>query len=190
MPTTARQTADQRRVAVLAAAIHEFAEKGLHGASTDDIARAAGISQPYLFRLFGTKKELYLATARATTDSLYAVFERASRGTTGDEAARAMAEAYNEVLSDRDRLQLQLKCWASCDDPDVCESVRAAWRDLVDLVEQRTGGSREEVAGFFAKGVLLTVLQGMDVFARPEPWAERLVAGCGPTDDAADAVST
>jgi len=178
MTTTTRHTAGERRTAVLAAAIHEFAEKGLHGSSTDQIARAAGISQPYLFRLFRTKKELYLATARETTESLYAVFERASRGKTGPEAAAAMGDAYNEILSDRARLQLQLKCWASCDDPEVCALVRATWRDLVDLVEQRTGGTREEVASFFAKGVLLTILQGMDVFARPEPWAERLVEGC------------
>ena len=60
--TTVRQTADERREAILEAAAREFAERGLHGASTDAIAKAAGISQPYLFRLFGTKKELYLAT--------------------------------------------------------------------------------------------------------------------------------
>ncbi len=90
MTTTTRQTADERRTAVLVTARKEFAEKGLHGASTDDIARAAGISQPYLFRLFGTKKELYLATAREANESLYAVFERASRGKTGKEAAAAM----------------------------------------------------------------------------------------------------
>lgn len=75
--TATRKTAAERRRAVLEAALREFAEKGLHGASTDVIARAAGISQPYLFRLFGTKKELYLATARETTEALYAVFERA-----------------------------------------------------------------------------------------------------------------
>jgi AcrR family transcriptional regulator len=177
-PTTTRQTAGERRAAVLVAATREFAEKGLHGASTDDIARAAGISQPYLFRLFGTKKELYLATARETTESLYGVFERASRGKSGLEALHAMGEAYNEILSDRDRLQMQLKCWASCDDPDVCELVRTAWRDLVDLVEQRSGASPEVVAGFFAKGALLTVLQGMDVFSRPEQWSAHLVEGC------------
>ena len=73
---------------MLATARKEFAEKGLHGASTDDIARAAGISQPYLFRLFGTKKELYLATAREANESLYAVFERASRGKTGEGGRR------------------------------------------------------------------------------------------------------
>jgi AcrR family transcriptional regulator len=185
--TSTRQTADERRAAVLVAATREFAEKGLHGASTDDIARAAGISQPYLFRLFGTKKELYLAAARETTDSLYAVFERASRGKSGPDALNAMGDAYNDILGDRDRLQMQLKCWASCDDPDVCALVRRTWRDLVDLVEQRSGASREVVAGFFAKGALLAVLQGMDVFTRPEPWSDHLVEGCrtNPTWDEA-----
>lgn len=178
MSTTTRQTADERRVTVLAAALREFAEKGLHGASTDDIARAAGISQPYLFRLFGTKKELYLATARENTETLYAHFERASRGRTGLEALDAMGEAYNVILDDPDRLMMQLKCFASCDDPDVCEAARSAWRDLVSLVEQRSGLGREEVALFFAKGMLLTVLMGMGTFDRPEPWAEHLVEGC------------
>ena len=42
-----------------------FARGGLHGTSTEEIAEAAGISQPYLFRLFGTKKRLFVATRRA-----------------------------------------------------------------------------------------------------------------------------
>jgi AcrR family transcriptional regulator len=177
-PTTTRQTAEERREAVLVAAASEFSRRGFHGASTDVIAKAAGISQPYLFRLFGTKKELYLATAREVTETLYSVFERASRGKTGREAAMAMGEAYNEVLSDPYRLQMQLKCWSSCDDPDVRELARSMWRELVDLVEQRTGGTQAEVAGFFSKGVLLAILQGMGTFEQPEPWAERLVEGC------------
>src|SRR6478752_641064 len=60
--TTTRQTAEQRRDTVLDAAMIEFGLKGLHGASTDDIARLAGISQPYLFRLFRTKRDLFLAS--------------------------------------------------------------------------------------------------------------------------------
>ena len=158
--------------------MREFSEKGLHGASTDAIARAAGISQPYLFRLFGTKKELYLATARDANDALYTVFERASRGKSGREAAQAMGEAYNTILAEPYRLQMLLKCWSSADDPDVRELARSTWRGLVDLVEQRTGGTEAEVAGFFSKGVLLTILQGMGMFEQPEPWAERLVEGC------------
>ena len=81
--TMPRQTAAERRVAVLDAATTEFAAKGLHGASTEDIARAAGISQPYLFRLFGTKKELYLATSQRAIEHLYQVFADAAAGKRG-----------------------------------------------------------------------------------------------------------
>ena len=176
--TTPRQTADERRIAVLDAATVEFARKGLHGASTEDIARAAGISQPYLFRLFGTKKELYLATARRTVDHLYEVFAEAARGKTGMDALYAMGEAYEGVMADRDRLMLMLKCWASCDDPEICEAVRSSWRDLVDLAERASGESPEAVSTFFSKGALLTILMGMDAFTRPEPWSNRLIEGC------------
>ena len=55
--STERHTAAERRDEILDAALNEFAERGLHGTSTDRIARRAGISQPYLFRLFGRKKE-------------------------------------------------------------------------------------------------------------------------------------
>ncbi len=178
MMTTTRQTAEERRAAVLDAATTEFAVKGLHGASTEDIARRAGISQPYLFRLFGTKKELYLATSQRAIDHLYAVFADASAGKTGMDALHAMGEAYDSVMSDRDRLMLMLKCWASCDDPEICEAVRASWRNLVDLAERTSGESPEAVSAFFSKGALLTVLMGMDAFTRPEPWSNRLIEGC------------
>ena len=163
---------------MLDAATVEFARKGLHGASTEDIARAAGISQPYLFRLFRTKKELYLATSQRAIDHLYAVFADASRGKTGMEALHAMGGAYETVMADRDRLMLMLKCWASCDDPEICEAVRSSWRDLVDLAERVSGESPDAVSTFFSKGALLTILMGMDAFTRPEPWSNRLIEGC------------
>ena len=63
-PTATRMTADERREAILEAARGEFASTGFHGTSTETIAERAGISQPYLFRLFGTKKELFIASVR------------------------------------------------------------------------------------------------------------------------------
>ena len=56
-----RLSADERRVEVVEAAVKAFASSGLHGTSTEEIARLAGVSQPYLFRLFGTKRDLFLA---------------------------------------------------------------------------------------------------------------------------------
>ena len=179
MSTTApRQTADERREAVLTAAAREFARKGLHGASTDVIAREAGISQPYLFRLFGTKKELYLATTARKMEETYQAFERASRGKTGEGALKAMGEAYTGLIEDRDHLKLMLQCFAVSDDPEIREAVRRVWRDLVALVERASGEPPEVVSKFFAKGMLLNVLSAMQLFDDPTPWGDRLIAGC------------
>ena len=176
--TTTRQTADERREAVLEAASAEFSRKGLHGASTDAIAKAAGISQPYLFRLFGTKKELYLATTRLKMEETYQAFERAARGKTGEEALLAMGEAYTGLIEDRERLQLMLQCFAGCEDAEVRESVRRVWRELVELVERTSGESPEVISTFFAKGMLLNVMNAMQLFDDPTPWGDRLIAGC------------
>jgi AcrR family transcriptional regulator len=179
--TTTRQTAEERREAVLTAAASEFSRKGLHGASTDTIAKDAGISQPYLFRLFGTKKELYLATTARAMEETYQAFERASRGKGGEEALHAMGEAYGGLIENRERLQLMLQCFAGCDDPDVRESVRRVWRELVDLVERTSGEPPEVISAFFAKGMLLNVMNAMQLFDDPTPWGDRLIAGCEPS---------
>jgi len=173
-----RQTAEERRDAVIAAATGEFARKGLHGASTDSIARAAGISQPYLYRLFKTKKELYLATSARRMEETYQAFERASRGKTGAEALEAMGDVYIELIEDRDRLQLMLQCFADCDDIEVRTAVRRVWRDLVELIERVSGEPPEVVSAFFAKGMLLNVMNAMQLFEDPTDWGNRLMDGC------------
>lgn len=178
--TTSRQTADERRETVLAAAGREFSRKGLHGASTDAIAKDAGISQPYLFRLFGTKKELYLATTARALEETYQAFERAARGKSGEEALHAMGEAYAGLIENRERLQLMLQCFAGCEDAEVRESVRRVWRDLVELIERVSGEPPEVVSTFVAKGMLLNVLNAMQLFDDPTEWGDRLIAGCGP----------
>jgi AcrR family transcriptional regulator len=180
--TTTRQTAEMRREAVLEAAATEFSRKGMHGASTDAIAKAAGISQPYLFRLFGTKKELYLAATRLKMEETYQAFEQASRGKTGQEALLAMGGAYRQLIEDRERLQLMLQCFAAAEDPEIREDLRRVWRDLVELVERVDGGTPEEISTFFARGMLLNVLNAMRLFEDPTPWGDRLIAGCRPEE--------
>jgi AcrR family transcriptional regulator len=180
MSTTTRQTAEVRREAVLEAAAAEFSRKGIHGASTDAIAKAAGISQPYLFRLFGTKKELYLATTRLKMEEVYQAFERASRGKAGQEALQAMGEAYRILIEDRERLQLMLQCFAAAEDDEIREELRRVWRDLVELVERVTGASAEDVSTWFARGMLLNVIGAMRLYEEPTPWGDRLIEGCRP----------
>jgi AcrR family transcriptional regulator len=178
--SASRQTAEIRREAVLEAAAGEFSRKGIHGASADAIAKAAGISQPYLFRLFGTKKELYLATTRLKMEEVYQAFERASRGKTGQDALDAIGGAYRELIEDRERLQLMLQCFAAAEDPEIREDLRRVWRDMVELIERVGGFTPEEISTFFARGMLLNVLNAMRLFEEPTPWGDRLIEGCRP----------
>jgi AcrR family transcriptional regulator len=179
-PTGTRQSADQRREAVLEAALVEFAERGLHGASADEIARRAGISQPYLFRLFGTKKELYVSSVERCLAQTLTVFERASEGLTADEALKAMGVAYRELLADRTVLRAQLQAYAACDDPEIRKSVRRGFGEIMAHVERVSGAPPDEIARWFARGMLLNVVAAMDLQHAREPWARRLLEGCLP----------
>src|ERR1044071_2647089 len=95
-----RKSAEERRDDILEAALTECAERGLHAASTDEIARRAGISQPYVFRLFGSKKDLFKATVSRCFRQTLEVFQRAAEGKRGEEALAAMGEAYQQLLGD------------------------------------------------------------------------------------------
>jgi AcrR family transcriptional regulator len=174
-----RKTAQERREAVLDAALEEFAARGLHGASTETVARRAGISQPYVFRLFGTKKELFKAViARCFRQTLEA-FQRAAEGKRGEEALHAMGETYAEkLLPDETRLQAQMQAYAACGDPEIREVVRAGFGDLHAYVERVSGLDAAEVSRFFATGMLLNVVASMSLQQPDEPWAQRLLAGC------------
>ena len=137
---TARLSAAERRDSILEAAVVEFAEAGYEGTSTEDIARRAGISQPYLFRLFGTKKELFKATVSRCFRETLESFQRAAEGTRGEEALRAMGESYMEMLlTDRTRLRAQMQAYAACDDPEICAVVRDGYGDLVAYVQRVSG---------------------------------------------------
>src|SRR3954466_16426713 len=108
--TTVRKSQTVRREEILAAARDEFAEHGYHGGSTEGIARRAGISQPYVFRLFGTKQELFKAVVARCFRETLEDFQRAAEGKRGEEALDAMGQAYIERLQvDWTRLLLQMQ---------------------------------------------------------------------------------
>jgi AcrR family transcriptional regulator len=176
---TERKSKEERREEILDAAFHEFAERGLHGASTEDIARRAGISQPYVFRLFGTKKALFTAVVARCFRQTLEVFGRAAEGKRGVEALAAMGDAYVDELLMRDRtfLLAQMQAYAACDDDDIREVVRNGYGDLVAYVERVTGLPPENVSRFFATGMMLNVIASMGLADGEEPWAGRLIEG-------------
>src|SRR5437763_16284207 len=176
--TSQRKSAEERREAILAAALEEFATRGLSGASTEAIAAKAGISQPYVFRLFGTKKDLFTAVVNRCFRQTLELFQRAAEGKRGVEALEAMGNAYvNELLPDRTRLRAQMQAYAACEDPDICEIVRNGYGDRVAYVERVTDLSPTDVGRFFATGMLLNVIASMGLQNLDQGWAGRLVTG-------------
>jgi AcrR family transcriptional regulator len=176
--TTVRKTAEERREEILAVALEEFGEHGLDGTSTDTIARKAGISQPYLFRLFGTKKELYLETVRRCLRETLELFQDVSEGLQGEEALAAIGQAYRGLLADRVRLRGQMQAYADCDDDDVREAVREGFGRLVEYVERVAGAEPDRIRDFFAFGMLLNVFASMDLLDHPAPWAKEILESC------------
>ncbi|MGD0834146.1 MAG: helix-turn-helix domain-containing protein [Candidatus Dormibacteria bacterium] len=175
-----RLTAEERREQILRAALTVFAQDGYSAASTEEIARRAGISQPYLFRLFRTKRELVLAAIQRCFDATSAVFEAAARDRSGpQDVLETIGMAYQaEILSDPVSLRAQLQAYAACDDPEIRALVAGNYGRLVDQVQRLSGADWGSINGFFAQGMLLNVLAMLGQLANPEPWAAALIEGC------------
>jgi AcrR family transcriptional regulator len=179
MAVTERKSAEERREQILEAALAEFAAHGFEGGSTETIARAVGISQPYVFRLFGTKKELFIASIERCLRGTLEMFRVAAAGLQGEEALHAIGEAYRERLgTDPTYLHAQMQAYAASHDQQIGEAVRKGYGDLVEYVERVSGLPPDRVSHFFAKGMLLNVVASMDLLGADEGWAKRLIEGC------------
>jgi AcrR family transcriptional regulator len=168
-----RRSAEERRREIVEIAISHFAQNGYNGTSTDQVAREAGISQPYLFRLFGTKRELFLACNAAMHDRIAESFSEAARDLPQEERMKAMGDSYTALLADRDALLFQMQSYAACSDPQIQEHVREGFATLVRQVQEATGASPADLWSFFSHGMLLNVVAALelDVLAVGEDWA-------------------
>ncbi|HTR33714.1 MAG TPA: TetR/AcrR family transcriptional regulator [Gaiellaceae bacterium] len=88
-----RLSADERRQAVLDTACRVFSRLSYRGATTAEIAREAGISEPILYRHFGSKRDLYLACLDAAWRSFRAEAEEAM-SSDRERCLGAIADAY------------------------------------------------------------------------------------------------
>jgi AcrR family transcriptional regulator len=171
---TQRKSAEERREEILAVAIAHFALGGYHGTSTEVIAREAGISQPYLFRLFRTKRELFLACMTLACEKVLTVFRRAAGAAPPGERLTAMGSAYvHELLPDRHAVLMLMQAFAASSDPEIRIPVRERYGEIVTEVARLADATPEEVWPFFATGALLNIVATLDLdeIAGDAPWA-------------------
>ena len=185
MATTSSKTprqrvpASERRDALIDAAIHEFAHGGLHGTPVDKIARRVGVAQPYVFSLFGSKRDLFLAAVERNFEIVAETFTTAAEefDPATAPAGHDRAERDGHGLrgpagtpGHRDYLMLQLHSYAACDDHEIRDRVRTSYARLIAHVERLSEAEPEEIDEFFRYGMWLNVAAAMGV--------EDLSVGC------------
>jgi len=161
------------------------ASRGIHGAATAEIAKRAGISHAYLFRLFPTKSDLAIAVVERANQRIYDAFAAATAAldASGEEKLHAMGMAYSELLEDRQLLLLQLHSHAAAaEDEAIREAARKGFERLVELIERETGMGPTEVGRFFATGMLMNVMAALDAGSVNEHWADVLANYCKSDD--------
>jgi AcrR family transcriptional regulator len=175
--TRTRLTAEERHVQLVAAAVTAFSHGGYAGTTTDQVARLAGVSQPYVIRIFRTKQELFLAAVNHAGDRVEAKFrEAAAREAT----LASLGQAYDDLLAERELITLLLHGFTASADPAIGEPVRACFGRLYEAVRELTGATSLEARDFFAMGMLLTCLGAMRVVGPDSvpqrPWMEDLLS--------------
>ena len=155
-------SAEDRREQVIRAAVSEFSMRGLEGTSTADIAKRVGVSQPYLFRLFPTKKALFIEACNLAAKRVCDAFTAAAEGKYGFEALSAMGAAYQALLSaDRELLGMELQQFAACHDPEIQQAVRDCMHGVWQHAENLTGAPVVDRVEFFARGMLCNMIAAM-----------------------------
>jgi AcrR family transcriptional regulator len=174
--TRTRLSAAERSEQLVDAAITTFAATGYAGTSTDEVARLAGVSQPYVIRLFGSKQKLFLAAVEKACGRIGQTFRDAAKD---DADLAALAAAYRTLLADRDLLRMLLHGYAASSDPEIGEVVRNRFSQIYRTIRELTGAEPEAARQFLAHGMLITVLSAMRVVGPDsvpaDPWMTELI---------------
>lgn len=168
-----RMAGEDRREQILVIAAEEFAEFGLHGVSAEAIARKAGITHAYVFRIFGTKKQLFIEVVRRAFAQMTEGLTASAGEATGLEALSAMGQRYNDSLKDRTLLLLQLQAFAACGDEDVREAVRESFGAMWDAVSGVGGLDAVQAKTFMAFGMLLNTNAALATVEIDADWARQ-----------------
>ena len=158
--TAPRMRAADRRELILEAATAVFGAKSYVGTTTDEVARAAGVSQPYVVRLFGTKAKLYIAVIERAYERIIGEFRQVLPGPP-EERLKRMGAAYAGLLSERGMLPVIANSTALGGDPEIGPVARAGFNSIWRLVRDEAGFSEEQTRDFMAGGMLINAIVGL-----------------------------
>jgi AcrR family transcriptional regulator len=184
-----RMSAAARRETILDAAVEEFAAHGYENATTAGIAARAGISQPYVFRFFPRKKDLYIAVIDRSASRILHSWETAAP-LPGESRLQTLGRAYVETIPERRKeLMVKFGAYAFAHDPEIAAAARhqlARTYRYVALQAERDGSERpyEDAVEFVGRGFFIygAMASGLESALTPEEW----IVVCGKVDVARD----
>jgi len=133
-----RRSAQQRRRLILQSAQAVFAANSYAKVGTADLAKAAGISEPALYRYFPSKKDLFISTIKTAGKRLLDIWERLA-GELIDplEIIRAIGLGYYYHLrSHSPVMKLLFQAISEADDDDIRQALRDNFAAFVRFLEE------------------------------------------------------
>ncbi|MEV5105287.1 TetR/AcrR family transcriptional regulator [Streptomyces massasporeus] len=168
-------SAAQRRAQILDIAMLEFSRTGLFGTPVDVIAKAAGVTQPYVFRLFGSKTKLFTECVRISFRQSTTRMLDAAEGLSGVNALVAMGNQYRSNLENNPDVLIQVQAFAACANDEVREAVRECYGDQWQQLVKRAGVDPVQMKIYMALGLLLndlTMIGAKPGAGMDEQWVE------------------
>jgi TetR/AcrR family transcriptional regulator len=159
----------------LAAASAVFAREGYHGATTERISQAAGISQPYTVRMFGSKEKLFLAVVEDCLEGILAAFRSALDGTSPLTRQGRLGAAYLDLASADGVHLIVMQAYMLGADPVIGPVARDGFTRILTFLVEEAEMSIPEAEKFLARGMLMNTLLALRLHDHPGPLTIRLV---------------
>ena len=179
-----RLSSEERREQILRAALAVFGARGYVGTTTDEVARAAGVSQPYVVRLFGSKESLFLAVISSALDELLAAFRASLDGDEDLPAAKRIGRAYVDLLKVRGLHQTLAHAYLLGSHPVIGPAARRGFAEVWRFFREEAGMDVEEARSHMAEGMLISTMIGLRLVDdyREDASISEMFDACFPTE--------
>ncbi len=153
--------AEDRRELLLAAATGVFGDYGYYGATTELVARAAGVSQPYVVRVFGTKETMFLEVLGRALERLLDTFRAALARDDGTTVTARLGASYAQLITDRGLLLSLMHGFVLGREERIGRAAREGFKEVYRFLRHEAGLTTDEADRFLGGGMLLNTLIGV-----------------------------
>lgn len=165
---------ESRREQMLRAATRAFAQRGYFGTSTARVAQEAGVSQPYVIQVFGTKEALFLEVLNRAGDIIVAQME--SIGLDTFDLSR-FTDAFRRTVLEESVMFVLQQGFAASAVPAVGAYVRGLLARMYGVLVEHANATPEEARDYLARGLLINTVLAMGYRENADeyPWVQPLI---------------